>query len=737
MRIGTDDVPLLADESAHPASAMERWFVQGYYEGVRARHASVGQAGGRRHFMSTLFRQNVSRDPSPPQNGFSLLLSVLDPATARKENLCQVDPGVVDLFVRLGREMPQTSLDPHVLEAYVSEVAAYGPPRPIRCERARAELTANPFSAVWQDFSLGQSKEAFHLSFAEPESGRVCRFDLRPSHSRMHIEGIEILDATTMDYVAYPCLELTGTAGDERVTGTAWLAHEWGNAGWFVAQRAEARVLGWDWFRINLDDGSDLLVMVHRDMKDRTPIARYVVMLEKGRQARVCHDFTATPLRHWESKATHVRYPVAWRIEVPEFDIALTFEPLADDQEIQVFGIMRAIWEGAGTVSGRAAGRPAAGRARLELRGYGCILDYRHYLERWVERIDRRIEEYLPKAIDNAETRRYAGVSQWKHEASTYAAMLSEPIWDLLSRKGKHWRPIFGLLMLEALGTPSEPYEMLVSVASELPHTGALIIDDIEDNSRIRRGDESIHLRYGLDVAISAANTIYFLPFPLVERQPDLSSRQRLEIYQIVTGHFIRGHFGQSQDIYWSRNMTVEYLARWMDDSLGQRILQAYADKTASLVEATAEASCVIAQSDKATRQACVAFARRFGVAFQIMDDVLNFADSPERVKLCGQDIAEGKLTYVILRALERLKAPQSRRLQTILCSKSLRRKLPVLREAIGLVRSSGALASCGQEARAMMAEEWGRLSEMLPSSEPKMMLHALCTGLLNIANET
>jgi len=725
MKITADTIPVLADESAHPASAVEWWFVQGYYEGARS---------GRRYFMLSLFRQNVAADPAHPENGFFLLLSVLDAATGRKENLSQVDPAVVGLFLRLAKGNRQADLDPRTVDALVDEIAAYGPPRPIRCEEAGVELRSAPFGVVWNEFSLCQSERAFHVALREPESRRHCRFRLQPLHSRMHIEDIEILDAkTTMAYVTYPCLDLAGEASGEKVSGQAWLDHQWGNMGWLVGQAAKRKVLGWEWFGINLDDGTDLLLMIHRDMKDQRVVTQYAAVLEDGRRARLCHDLTTSPARYWESQATHIRYPVAWRVEIPELELGLTYEPLADDQEIQVFGVIRAIWEGAGTVAGSLAGRPVAGRARLELQGYGYVFDFRQYQERWIRRIDRRIEEYLPKVIDEAQIQKYVGAAHWQHEPGVHTTMLSEPVWDLMSRKGKHWRPIFGILMLEALGVPSEPYEMLVSVVTELPHTGALIIDDIEDNSRIRRGEECIHLRYGVDVAINSANIAYFLPYLLLQDHPHLTEEQRLEIYRILSRQSVRSHFGQGQDIYWSKYMTPGNLTNWMNNSLGPKILQAYAYKTAALVQGGAEAACVIAKSDIATRRACARFARTFGVAFQIVDDVLDFSNSPRRRRPRGKDLAEGKLTYVICRALERLSPSQGRRLQSIICSGALRKDPSAIREGIELVRRSGALGWCQKEAQSMIDDQWRCLSEKLPPSEPKMTLRTLCSALLSI----
>ena len=75
---------------------------------------------------------------------------------------------------------------------------------------------------------------------------------------------------------------------------------------------------------------------------------------------------------------------------------------------------------------------------------------------------------------------------------------------------------------------------MLLAVVPELTHTGTLIIDDIEDNATNRRGDACIHNRYGLDVAINAANMLYILPASLYSTHPNLTDGQRLAFYRIT-----------------------------------------------------------------------------------------------------------------------------------------------------------------------------------------------------------
>ena len=687
--------------------------------------------------MVALFRHHLPIAEANSEQGFSCILSVLDPSTSSHEALNQIDPSLVELFTHLHSGLWRGNLDPATVGAFTQEIKTYGPFRPVRLERTKAAFAAKPLSIRWNVVSLSHSDAQFHLSFVEPGSGRRCSLDLRPLQPRILIEEAQSPPADAMTYATYPRLEITGAVEGEEVKGVGWMDHQWGDGGgWLITQPKDGKLLGWDWLGINLDEGTDILVMVHREMQNMQPAGQFAMIRRRDADPALCQNFTLKPLRHWESKRTRIRYPVSWQLEIPEFDLSVTFSPLLDDQEINVFGLIRAIWEGAGTVSGTVGGEPVSGRARLELYGYGFIFDFNNQMDHLAKRVNACIEDFFPKTMTEAHIAQYVGAPHWKHEPAAYEEVLARPIWDLMSRRGKYWRPIFGILLLEALGVRHEPYEMLTSCILELNHTGSLIIDDIEDDSKTRRGDQCIHRRYGLDIAINAGNTLYFLPYLLLAHHEHLTDYQRMELYRIMVQQLTRSHFGQSLDLYWSRNLTEANLDLWIGDSIGPKILQMYAYKTASASEGMAQIACVTAQADSTTRQACAEFGKIFGVAFQIVDDVHNFADSPKWTKDCGEDIRAGKLTYVIFRALELSNEADRRRLKSILCSQRLRKDRGALREGIELVRRSGALDACRREAVSMFEAEWDRLSQVVPPSEAKVMLRMLCANLLHITCE-
>lgn len=106
---------------------------------------------------------------------------------------------------------------------------------------------------------------------------------------------------------------------------------------------------------------------------------------------------------------------------------------------------------------------------------------------------------------------------------------LSVPVYDLLDRGGKRWRPALCFLIADLFAKPhSELYDVAATV--EMIHNATLIVDDIEDDSIVRRNDKCIHCKFGVDVAINAGNFMYFAPLQYLISQDHYSSEMKMKI---------------------------------------------------------------------------------------------------------------------------------------------------------------------------------------------------------------
>jgi predicted secreted hydrolase len=150
------------------------------------------------------------------------------------------------------------------------------------------------------------------------------------------------------------------------VIGLSWMDHEYGTT---FLERTQA---GWDWFSIQLDDGSDLMMFRLRGV-DGSADARSsgtVIARDGSTRALDAAAFTLVPGRLWRSGATDARYPVEWRLTVPGERLDLVVRAAIDAQELSGLASGVAYWEGAIDVQGTRRDRAIGGRGYLEMTGY-------------------------------------------------------------------------------------------------------------------------------------------------------------------------------------------------------------------------------------------------------------------------------------------------------------------------------------------------------------------------------
>ena len=146
------------------------------------------------------------------------------------------------------------------------------------------------------------------------------------------------------------------------VSGLSWLDREWGSSALSTEQQ------GWDWFALQLSDGSDLMFysLRRRDGTRDDASAGTWIAADGTAEYLASDDVTIEILEHWDSPAGG-RYPAAWSLDVPRFGVELTVRPVITDQELMT--IVR-YWEGAVDVVGRHGREPVGGRGYVELTGY-------------------------------------------------------------------------------------------------------------------------------------------------------------------------------------------------------------------------------------------------------------------------------------------------------------------------------------------------------------------------------
>ena len=132
--------------------------------------------------------------------------------------------------------------------------------------------------------------------------------------------------------------------------------------------------VGWDWFSIQLDDGTDLMVFqIRRSDGSVDPYSSGTLIGPEG-TARVLavDEYAIQPLDTWTSPRSRAVYPAAWRVQVPGVGLDLEIQPLLADQEMNV---SYQYWEGAVRVSGWFGEREVSGTGYVELTGYAGSME--------------------------------------------------------------------------------------------------------------------------------------------------------------------------------------------------------------------------------------------------------------------------------------------------------------------------------------------------------------------------
>ncbi len=187
--------------------------------------------------------------------------------------------------------------------------------------------------------------------------------------------------------------------------------------------------------------------------------------------------------------------------------------------------------------------------------------------------------------------------SQGSNHISSLTKTFSLPIWDLLDRGGKRWRPVLCMLIAELLGRKRAEV-MDIAALCEVVHNGTLLVDDIEDSSTVRRNKPCVHLLFGTDVAINAGNLMYYAPMLFLLRSGRYPPATLALLQQIYLEEMVQLHIGQGWDILWHN---IDRLDGQYPNE--QHYLQMTAHKTGVLARLSSRMVCAsLGASEEQTR---------------------------------------------------------------------------------------------------------------------------------------
>jgi geranylgeranyl pyrophosphate synthase len=218
-----------------------------------------------------------------------------------------------------------------------------------------------------------------------------------------------------------------------------------------------------------------------------------------------------------------------------------------------------------------------------------------------------------------------ASVDDWLEKT------LLMPVSDILGRPSKRFRAklveLGCLLTTDYADLTDAEHELCLHFGSliELLHAGSLVVDDIEDQSQVRRGQLALHLKYGLPMALNAGNWLYFWPLMLVAALR-LPPERELWAHRLCHHMMVKLHCGQALD----SGVTIDTLSQ---DKAPGVCLASMELKTGAMTALALSLGAAAAESPAETPLALDEFGHGFGVALQMFDDIGNLQGRKEPEK--------------------------------------------------------------------------------------------------------
>ena len=217
-----------------------------------------------------------------------------------------------------------------------------------------------------------------------------------------------------------------------------------------------------------------------------------------------------------------------------------------------------------------------------------------------------------------------------------------------LEAGGKRVRPALVYAFCEALGG-SLTSAIAPACAIEMIHTFSLIHDDLPamDNDDFRRGKPSCHKKFGEAMAILAGDALSVLPYEIIADSPDLTADQKVLIISVLANSVGRdGMIG---------GQVIDMLNEERSDVTEEELRNMYRCKTGQLIAVSCVMGAICADASRETLRSAAEYGLRLGLAFQIIDDILDVTSTQEELgKPIGSDERENKTTFVTLFGLEK-----------------------------------------------------------------------------------
>lgn len=252
-------------------------------------------------------------------------------------------------------------------------------------------------------------------------------------------------------------------------------------------------------------------------------------------------------------------------------------------------------------------------------------------------RTTETLQSILDDIFDEAMQPRHFNCSSTEVHPRHWQKPLGDPLREFVGRSGKGFRSSFTQVCWNVLDNRTAMPPELPALVEAL-HAGSLIVDDIEDGAKERRGKPALHQLYGIDIALNAGNWLYFLPGAIVPRL-NLDHLSELALHRRINETLFKAHAGQALDLGGRPN------------SLKQIEIPAYVAtmtrlKTGELFAFAAASAAIVSGAPRSHERALLRFGRELGVALQMLDDLSTVTNS-DRHEKAAEDFLNRRVTWL------------------------------------------------------------------------------------------
>ncbi|WP_190818646.1 polyprenyl synthetase family protein [Saccharopolyspora pogona] len=530
-----------------------------------------------------------------------------------------------------------------------------------------------------------------------------------------------------------PRMAVQGRIGNATVSGSGWYEHTFGAE--YLRPDGDQRYPDgtWNWTGIQLDNGWDISAATidHIDVNSRRSVftQRFATAYSPDCE-RVSCDVELVGDRRWTSLSSLNTYPTRWTLSAPALELDVVVEAELPQQEILTMVTHGSYLEACANVRGTMRGEPVSGRAFIEVMPANRVARIEEFLGRLRDVTHDEVRKLYPDSPSEALTVALAArEASGAPHAVVYDAMV-RPLRYVSDTSGRGWRSFVTCAALELFGVRAEQYRQLLAV-TELIHSGYLMVDDVEDDSPMRRGEPTAHLVFGAPTAINAGTASYFvLDRVLAEILPD--ERRRLRAYESYLRAMRGAHVGQGIDITGHHDAMNLAVASGDPTALLAGLRWAQRLKTGAYSRTLAEIGALTAGASDEQITAMGNYFEAVGLAYQITDDVMDLDGVTNRLpsgevratKHIGEDLRAGKVTMPLAQAVGRL--PHDRMAAIWTAVRDGNADDVTVREVAAALVECGAVQACYDDAKAQVDAAWAPLDSLLPKSFAKAMVRAL-----------